>query len=316
MRADPTMGSRDERRHLMSDDENKAYFDNTMRVITALDGLSTHDKLLVVQLAWLTLASNARTDALFVPGGFPEERARQGDQLRKMAELVGIDEPDIEMERLIQDRDVEGMLRHMQKLTDQANDEKGGPMPPMPVVFIGGLSGAGKTELSNWLAADLDFLHLNIDRDDDKDGIDVNDLRREWDLFLHRFDSAPLAAAVRQMALSENRSGAVLSFASTTFFIRPLIEAAGLDDIRTVILDGPPEWCLKAFLERERRTGRLRDAGHWHRNNDKAASIYCSEAYADVRLAAFQPDGSRLARQDLVKAIRDRLKGGAAESYV
>jgi len=97
-----------------------------------------------------------------------------------------------------------------------------------------------------------------------------------------------------------------------------MIEAALLADIRTIILHGPPEWCLKAFLERESETGRLWDAGHWHRNNDRAASIYCGDSYADVRVAAFRRDGSRWPRQEMLRAIRARLerKSSAPENNV
>jgi hypothetical protein len=79
------------------DDESKTdLFDALVRVCGACEGLPTRNRLQVLQLAWLILASNARAEALVVvPGGFPEEKARQLRQLRKMADLVGADESDL-----------------------------------------------------------------------------------------------------------------------------------------------------------------------------------------------------------------------------
>ena len=59
-------------------------------------------------MTWLSLARNARTEALITPGRLPEERARQAEQLRLMAELVAADEPDLEMEKLFREGDVDG----------------------------------------------------------------------------------------------------------------------------------------------------------------------------------------------------------------
>ena len=80
--------------------------------------LSTREKLDVLQLTWLTWASNARMEALIEPGGFQTERARQVEVLREMADLISFDEPDLEMERLYHENDIAGMVRHVQKLAD------------------------------------------------------------------------------------------------------------------------------------------------------------------------------------------------------
>ena len=104
----------------MSDD---TILDQLLRINAALDGLSTRERLDVVQIAWLTTASHARTEALITPNGFPDERARQVEQLNAMTRLVAADEPDLEMERLYNEGDVDGVLRRARRLLDDG--EKG-----------------------------------------------------------------------------------------------------------------------------------------------------------------------------------------------
>jgi len=89
-----------------------------LRVYTACAGLSMQARLEILELAWLTVASNARTEALIQPGGFPEERTRQVEHLRRMIDLVTVDEPDLELERLYQEGDIDGMLRRAWRLMD------------------------------------------------------------------------------------------------------------------------------------------------------------------------------------------------------
>jgi hypothetical protein len=95
-------------------------------VCNACAGLPMCDKLDILQLAWGVLARQARNGLLGVPGGFPEEKSRQLEQLRKTIELVEADEPDLEMERLSQEDDLEGLLRHVRRILGKRDDEKGG----------------------------------------------------------------------------------------------------------------------------------------------------------------------------------------------
>ena len=53
-----------------------------------------------------------------------------------------------------------------------------------PLVFLLGPSGAGKSTLAQWLAEDVAFLHMEIDRFPNGNGIDLAGLRMEWDAFL------------------------------------------------------------------------------------------------------------------------------------
>ncbi len=67
--------------------------------------LPAEEQLLVLDFAWLIVASIARTEARTVPGGLPEEQARQIGQLQAMSDLVAADVPKLEMERFEGDLD-------------------------------------------------------------------------------------------------------------------------------------------------------------------------------------------------------------------
>ena len=65
------------------------------------------------------------------------------------------------------------------------------------VWLILGPSGAGKSSFGEWLAAERNWLHLEIDQFP-KDGIDVNNLRGEWDEFYGRGNAECLGEVLRQ----------------------------------------------------------------------------------------------------------------------
>jgi hypothetical protein len=98
-------------------------FDVVMVLIDTCANLPMDDRLLVLQLAWIILAQQARNQALAFPGGFQGEQSRQVGQLEKTALLVREDTPDIELERLTQEGDYAGCLEHLRKLRDDL--EKG-----------------------------------------------------------------------------------------------------------------------------------------------------------------------------------------------
>ena len=111
---------------------NDAEFrDALLRVYAACAGLSIGDRLTVLQIAWLAIAGNARTEAQMRLGGFLEEQVRQLTQLRKMFALVDTDEPDLEIERLYFEGDREGMRRRMEAIMDPAMDirDRQGDLP-------------------------------------------------------------------------------------------------------------------------------------------------------------------------------------------
>jgi hypothetical protein len=90
------------------------YFLTVNRVIDACAGLPIDGRLEVLQMAWIVLAEHARNEALAIPGGFPNEQARQRGELEKITSLVRADTPDLEPERLRQEGDLAGHLRRLQ----------------------------------------------------------------------------------------------------------------------------------------------------------------------------------------------------------
>jgi hypothetical protein len=100
----------------MADEETSEL---VMAVLDAVSHLSLEDRLTGIEIAWIALAHRARSEALAYPGGFPDEQARQLGHLEKLGLLVAGDAPDLELERLQRQGDLEGALKHLlQRLDD------------------------------------------------------------------------------------------------------------------------------------------------------------------------------------------------------
>lgn len=95
-----------------------------------------------------------------------------------------------------------------------------------PIVFLLGPSGSGKTKLAEWVAKDLQFLHLEIDCWPRGDGIDIAGLRQEWDAYLQTGEALHLAATITKIVDKDQKHGAILSFPSTLILPTPLMKAA------------------------------------------------------------------------------------------
>src|SRR5262245_66522351 len=119
-----------------------------------------------------------------------------------------------------------------------------------PLLFIVGPSGAGKSTIGQWLAEDLDLLHIEVDRWPDGDGIDLAGLRTEWDSYLSG-SIRPLVSVLRSRVTQASRSGAVLTFPGSLVLPPELITESGEAGIITVVLYGSGAECLDAFLARE-----------------------------------------------------------------
>jgi len=85
-------------------------------VLNACAFLSLKDRLLVLQLAWMLLAQQARSEGLAMSGGFEREQARQLDQLEKIAVMVRRDTPDLESARLLRESDEERARQYLESL--------------------------------------------------------------------------------------------------------------------------------------------------------------------------------------------------------
>ena len=177
-----------------------------------------------------------------------------------------------------------------------------------PIIFLLGPSGSGKTRLGSWLGEDLAILHLEIDRWPDGDGVDLEGLRLEWDVFWNTGQAASLAAVIRKRVARTHRQGAVLSFPSTLVLPAAALRAAEQEGIRSFVLYGTGAECLTAFLERERANGRGLKDGHWVKNNARSYIEYSQKEFAPYRLSAFTL-GKHRKRANLVAEVKTRLTG-------
>jgi hypothetical protein len=100
--------------------DDYAFLDTLRSVLKVCDdtGAPIEEQLTVLELAWIAWAQRARSAALALPGGFPAEQARQLDRLVKIVRLVKDDVPDLELERLHQEGDIEGVVDYLKKLRD------------------------------------------------------------------------------------------------------------------------------------------------------------------------------------------------------
>ena len=106
---------------------DKQMWDAIVRILDETLDISTRDRLVLLETAWLAFASTARSDALVFPGGFPAEQASQLKHLERMALLVREDTADLQAERFFQEGNVEGMLEHFRsRFGSLSEDEKGG----------------------------------------------------------------------------------------------------------------------------------------------------------------------------------------------
>jgi hypothetical protein len=96
--------------------DDRARLKALIEVYAATVDLPTQERLLVVQIAWMLLASHARTRGLPFSGGFFAEQKRQLQLLGRMADFVRAETPDLEMESLSQECNFEGLMRYFRDL--------------------------------------------------------------------------------------------------------------------------------------------------------------------------------------------------------
>ena len=173
--------------------------------------------------------------------------------------------------------------------------------------LVTGLSGTGKTDLSNWMVRECGFLHFDGDIRDGN-GIDFCNLRSEWNQFWERNDASRLAETLNARSLDAGSNGALLSLPSTAVFTPERLQATKAVGIETVLLFGRPEHCIGAYLERERMIGSSLTEDDWRRNNQHVYDQYSATDFDQVRIKAFNPNGSRVPRGEIVEAVLGRFK--------
>lgn len=175
----------------------------------------------------------------------------------------------------------------------------------LPLLFLLGPSGVGKSTLCAWVAQDLGFLHLEIDRFPEGDGIDLEGLRGEWNAFWLRSDGHPLAGVLMVRGHSGGHPGVLVSFPSGVVPSAEHINAAGEAGIRLLVLYGTEAECREAFLRRERESGRGLGVDHWIQNNAQSYAAFSEPLFAPHRISAFG-SGSFRSRTELVRELKKR----------
>lgn len=174
----------------------------------------------------------------------------------------------------------------------------------MNIWFVVGVSGAGKSHFSEYAAGRLGFFHYEIDQTP-HDGITHFGLRSEWDKFLDEFDAGPLIKELTKRSCMSGCPGAILSFPAN---LVGSLTADHIDTLRgkarLVVLTGEPELCKRAFLQRERETGRNYSASVWEANNRPLYDVMSQKWLAPHLVQVFDDDGGRKTVQELVDAVR------------
>ena len=134
------------------------------------------------------------------------------------------------------------------------------------VWFILGISGAGKSYFSSYVAEHLSFVHFEIDQTP-HDGIDHFGFRAEWSHYFSTGDVSPLRTEIQRRFCGACQ-GAVLSFPSNLVACLNARHISGLlGTVKLVILSGTPENCRRSFWEREEQMARSLPPDHWETNN-------------------------------------------------
>jgi hypothetical protein len=92
-------------------------FIRTLLAMAREGDVPIREQLYLVETVWCHLAAEVRRQALAFPGGFPEEQARQLRVLRRFADYVKAETPDLELARLIEEGDALGAIEHLRRLS-------------------------------------------------------------------------------------------------------------------------------------------------------------------------------------------------------
>jgi hypothetical protein len=174
-----------------------------------------------------------------------------------------------------------------------------------PIIFVLGLSGAGKTDTAKALSKDYSLLHIDIDRKGG--GFAKAGFPPEWDEDMARVDLALLAAGVRG-CLGDQNQGVVLSFPTTYRFRREQLSIASTHGVGVVVLWGALERCWDVRRERQKKNkGTTPHHADYLLKNRPTFEMYGGAEYDEFKVEAFQPDGSRPSRETLLTLVLARL---------
>ena len=95
--------------------DEKRLLDVVTNVVLDCEELPSDDQLFALQLAWWATAANIRNAQVNTPRWIPEARERQAAMLELMADWVRGDASDPELERLWEQADHEGLVKHLRR---------------------------------------------------------------------------------------------------------------------------------------------------------------------------------------------------------
>jgi len=169
--------------------------------------------------------------------------------------------------------------------------------------FVVGVSGAGKSHFSEYAAGHLGFFHYEIDQTP-HDGITHFGLRSQWDAFFDGMEAAPLIEELTRRSCRSGCPGAILSFPANLLAQLSSDHVAALDGkAKLIVLTGDPELCKRAFLQRERETGRNYSAAVWEAHNRALYDFMKQSWVAPHLISVFDENGERKTVSELVRLV-------------
>lgn len=170
----------------------------------------------------------------------------------------------------------------------------------LKILFLGGPSGSGKSTFAREHLTRHGWRHIEIDRYPEGDGIDMENLRPQWDTFLHQHQPEPLHAELVRRAGDDGHL--VPTFPSHLVFSSQHIQASR-DRFFFAYLFGHPAFCLREFLAREQATGRRLDSHHWDRYACGTFGGLALSANHHLLIEAFTPSGARREPEEMYRDV-------------
>lgn len=168
------------------------------------------------------------------------------------------------------------------------------------ICFLFGLSATGKTHFARYIAARNDWIHIEIDQAYGKiKGLELYGFQDEWNDFITTGDLRSLIKKIYAKMVTEQKSGAILTFPSGRFLDLKQIE--NLNKSATVLyFTGDPELCINSFLEREKKIGRNLPVSYWHDHNTQLLKYMSSHGMDKWTIDVFNENGKRKTENELL----------------
>jgi len=170
--------------------------------------------------------------------------------------------------------------------------------------FILGPSGVGKTTFGDWVAANLPYLHIPLDRGDDGNGLVIEGLDQLW---INK-DWPGLARELDRRAQDAGKLGCVLTIWGSLHCAADQIPHFAQVGIAVRYLFASGEACVAAFTQREAIAGHPeRGEEFWSRYN---AATYAEVARRDMipyRVDVLDPFGARRPLDEVARQLGMRI---------